>query len=72
MDWVVERAGVLVPVETKWTDVPSRANIRHVEVFLREYAEAPRGFLVCRSPRRVKLSERVTAVPWQEVPEILG
>lgn len=71
VDWVVERAGALVPVETKWTDVPSRGDVRHVEVFLREYAEATRGFLVCRSPRRVKLSDRVTAVPWQEVPAIL-
>ena len=68
----MERASSLIPVETKWTDVPSARDIRHVEVFLREYAEATRGFLVCRAPRRIKLSDRVTAVPSQEIPSILG
>ena len=71
VDWVVERAGALVPVETKWTDTPTARDVRHVEVFLREYPEAARGALVCRTPRRMKLADRVTALPWQEVSWVL-
>lgn len=71
VDWVLERARALIPVETKWTDAPTPRDARHVEVFIREYAEATRGFLVCRAPRRIKLSDRVTALPWQEIPAIL-
>jgi len=72
VDWVIERGGTLVPVEIKWTDAPTSRDVRHVEVFLREYREATRGFLVCRTPRRTKLSERVTALPWQEIPALLA
>ena len=68
---VVERAGALVPVETKWTDTPTARDVRHVELFLREYPEAARGALVCRTPRRMKLADRITALPWQEVSWIL-
>lgn len=72
VDWVIERVGTLVPVETKWTDTPTSRDVRHVELFLREYREATRGFLVCRAPRRTKLSERVTALPWQDIPALLA
>ena len=71
VDWVVERAGALVPVETKWTETPTARDVRHVEVFLREYPEAARGALVCRTPRRMKLADRITALPWQEVSWVL-
>ena len=71
VDWVVERAGALVPVETKWTDTPTARDVRHVELFLREYPEAARGALVCRTPRRMKLADRITALPWQEVSWVL-
>jgi predicted AAA+ superfamily ATPase len=71
VDWVVERAGALIPVETKWTETPMARDVRHVEVFLREYPEAARGALVCRIPRRMKLSDRVTALPWQEISRVL-
>jgi predicted AAA+ superfamily ATPase len=67
VDWLVEREGELIPVEAKLTDTPDVRDARHVEVFLREYPEAKRGYLVCRVPRAVKLSERVTALPWQEL-----
>jgi len=72
VDWVVERSGVFIPVETKWSDVPNSRDIRHVELFLDEYRESSRGFLVCRAPRPVKLSARVTALPWQDIPSILS
>ena len=42
-----------------------------MEVFLREYPEATRGALVCRTPRQMKLADRITALPWQEVSWVL-
>ena len=67
VDWIVERAGELRPVEVKWTDVPERRDARHLETFMAEYPEALSGFIVCRVPRRTRISERVTALPWQEL-----
>lgn len=67
VDWVVDRNGVLTPVEVKWTDNPTPADIRHLEVFLSEYPAAMTGYLVCRVPRKAKLSSRVFALPWQSV-----
>ena len=67
VDWVVERGGAYVPVEAKWTDTPRPSDARHLNTFLGEYQEAEHGFIVCRTPRRVKLGPRVTAIPWQEL-----
>ncbi len=67
VDWVLDGPGFLVPVEVKWTDVPGPRDARHVEVFLSEYPDTERGYVVCRVPRRVRLTDRVDALPWQEV-----
>lgn len=72
VDWVVDRDGAYVPIETKWTETPTARDARHLEVFLREHPNAGRGFVVCRVPRRAKVSDRVVALPWQEIPAIIG
>jgi predicted AAA+ superfamily ATPase len=72
VDWVYATGDAWIPVEVKWTDRPTARDARHVGVFLDEYEEAPEGFVVCRTPRRVKLAERVTAIPWREVASIAG
>jgi predicted AAA+ superfamily ATPase len=71
VDWVVDQGSACWPVEVKWTDAPTPRDARHVEVFLREYAGARRGFLVCRVPRRARVTERVVALPWQELGAVL-
>jgi len=50
---------------------PTRRDIRHLETFLEEYPKAREGVVVCRTPRSFKISPRVTAVPWQEIPSLL-
>lgn len=71
VDWVFEHEKRWTPVEVKWTDRPSTQCIRHLEVFLKEYSSvASRGYLICRTPRRYKLSEKIDAIPWTEVHEI--
>ncbi len=68
VDWLVELPDTLTPVKVKWTTTPGPRDVRHLEKFLDEYAEAERGYVVCRSERRSKISRRVTAIPWQDLP----
>jgi predicted AAA+ superfamily ATPase len=70
VDWVVEGAGTMLPVEAKWTETPGQRDIRHLGIFLAEYTEASQAFVLCRCPRRMKLAERIHALPWQELPAI--
>ncbi|MBI3009296.1 MAG: ATP-binding protein [Candidatus Omnitrophica bacterium] len=70
VDWVIDREGSYTPLEVKWTENPVSRDVRHLEVFLSEYKSAKAGFLVCRVPRKAKLSEKVFALPWQSIHEI--
>ncbi len=57
-----------VPIEVKWTENPRPADARHLELFLDTYpGRARQGFLVCRVPRALKLTDRITAIPWREL-----
>ena len=71
VDWVIDNDSCYTPLEVKWTDSPTSSDVRHLEVFLSEYKSANTGFLVCRVPRKVKLSEKVIALPWQSIDEVL-
>ena len=65
VDFIVARAGKLVPVEVKWTERPSEHDTRHLRAFLDEHPQkAPRGYVVCRCPEPLALDERITALPW--------
>ncbi len=67
VDWVFEHEKRGIPIEVKWTEKPKSTDARFLEVFLDEYQEAKRGFIICRTPRKVKLTDRVVAIPWQEL-----
>jgi predicted AAA+ superfamily ATPase len=65
VDAVVETPDAALPVEVKWTDRPSPRDARHVETFLDHHGDmAGHGYVVCRCPRRQKLTDRVSALPW--------
>jgi uncharacterized protein len=67
VDAIVEAPDEAIPVEVKWTDKPSVHDAKHVEKFLALHADlSKRGYVVCRCPRRQKLTDRVTALPWNE------
>jgi len=71
VDWVIDEDGIYTPLEVKWTDNPTAGDIRHLEVFLSEYKSVKTGFLICRVPRKAKLSEKVFALPWQSIDEVI-
>jgi predicted AAA+ superfamily ATPase len=72
VDWVVDREGEYTPFEVKWSDRPEARDARHLNCFLNEYPTAGRGYVVCRAPRKMKLGERIFAVPWQDLLGELG
>lgn len=67
VDWVIETDHAYIPIEVKWTDAPSLKDCKWLEVFLKEYPAASKGYVICRTPRAVQLSDKITALPWQEL-----
>lgn len=70
IDWLVETSSDLVPIEVKWTDSPELKHAKHLNVFLDEYPQAKHGYILCRAPRPLRLSKRITALPWMQVAEV--
>ena len=71
VDWIIEKGKNYIPIEVKWTDKPSLKDVRHLEVFLKEYTEAKTGYLVCRIPRPLQLNNKIIALPWQQVSQLV-
>jgi predicted AAA+ superfamily ATPase len=65
VDFIVEDGGQLFPIEAKWTERPALSDARHLVSFMKEHPEQARqGFVICRCPYPLALSESVTAIPW--------
>jgi predicted AAA+ superfamily ATPase len=71
VDWVLEFADRLIPIETKWTSAPTLQDARHLNTFLGEYPMASKGYIVCQTPRPLKLSSTIEAIPWQDLPNLI-
>lgn len=65
IDFILEHAGRLTPIEVKWTENPSPKDARHLRTFLHEHPEsATQAYVVCRCPRPAQLADNITAIPW--------
>ncbi len=69
VDWVIEKKNAYIPIEVKWTDAPTIKDARHLQTFLNEYDQATIGFIVCQTPQKMKLTDRIYALPWQQLEE---
>ncbi len=68
VDFVWQSPKEDIPIEVKWTENPSSKDARHLEIFLEEYSQrCKKGFIVCRVQRARQISERITAIPWNEM-----
>lgn len=67
VDWVLEKEHTLIPIEVKWTTRPTEHDARHLTLFLNEYPQASCGYIICRADRKIKLTDRIYAVPWQNI-----
>lgn len=72
VDWILESQGQYIPIEVKYTDSPSHRDAKHLVTFMNEYKNATDAYIVCRIQRPRKISDRVTALPWQKIDEIVG
>lgn len=68
VDWVLVFPDCYIPIEVKWTDAPKKSDARHLELFIAEHEKAKQGFVVCRTPRPMQLTDNVQAIPWQMIP----
>lgn len=71
IDWVIERDREWIPIEVKWTERPQERDIRHLQIFLSEYKEAKRGYVICRTPQPLQLAANIEAIPWQSLAKLL-
>jgi predicted AAA+ superfamily ATPase len=68
VDFVWESPDEDIPIEVKWTTRPTAHDARHVESFLDDYPKrASRGLVVCRCPAPERITDRVTAIPWNRL-----
>lgn len=67
IDFVIDIAHRYIPIEVKWSDKPNRSDAKHLEKFMDEYNETIQSYIVCRTPQRYKITDRITALPWQEI-----
>jgi len=67
VDWVLEKEDHYIPIEVKWTARPILADIKYLQLFSKEYSETTAAYVVCRVARKIKLADRVYALPWQEL-----
>lgn len=71
IDWVIEQDKEWFPIEVKWTERPQARDIRHLQIFLSEYKEAKRGYVICRTPHALQLATNIEAIPWQSLAKLL-
>ena len=71
VDYLLELSPALVPFEVKWSDNPNRHDAKHLMTFLNEYEHASQGYIICRTPRPYQINPTVTALPWQDLPNLL-
>lgn len=64
VDFVIERAGKVVPMEVKASGRPRATDIQHLRLFLDEYGKAaPHAILLHTGQRCEQLAERIWAAP---------
>ena len=67
IDWIVQRHDSVLPIEVKWTDNPSLRDAKHLELFLKEYPLAKRGYVVCRVKQSQMLANGIEAISWRDL-----
>jgi predicted AAA+ superfamily ATPase len=68
VDFIIEGAQEVLPIEVKAARRVRTADARHLEVFLQDYADlAPAGLLLYDGDDTFWLTRRVVAAPWWRV-----
>ncbi len=67
VDFILEEAGKLVPVEVKSAQSVDGSEARHIRTFRAKYDSSPRGVLLSCDPTIRLISDGVLACPWWAV-----
>jgi predicted AAA+ superfamily ATPase len=67
VDYVLDVAHQYIPIEVKWSDKPDQAAAKHLKKFLDEYPETKQAYIISRTSRRYKISDKIMVLPWQEI-----
>lgn len=71
IDFVIDIEGRYIPIEVKWTERPSISDAKHLNTFLAEYPTAEKAYVICQTPHPMKINDKVTALSWQSLAQIL-
>ncbi len=71
VDWVIEKQNMYIPIEVKWTTRPTMNDARYLHVFLDEYKNTDKAYIVCRVIRKMKLADKIYAIPWQDIDDLV-
>jgi predicted AAA+ superfamily ATPase len=72
VDWVLKKEDLYIPIEVKWTDSPSKEDIKHLLLFKMEYPQTEKAYVICRVTEKIKLAPDVYALPWQALESIVA
>lgn len=65
VDVILETPDGIIPIEIKWTDSPKQKDIRHINTFMKLHDDiSKQGYLICRIDKPRKLTDTITALPW--------
>lgn len=67
VDWLLSRNQDLLPIEVKWTETPSLKEAKHLELFLNEYPQASKAYIVCQVSQPQSLSDKIEAISWKDL-----
>lgn len=70
VDYVIDIHNRYIPIEVKWTARPDYGDAEHLHLFLQEYDCYDKAYIICRCSQKLKISDRVIALPWQELPSL--
>jgi uncharacterized protein len=71
IDFVLDAQHHYIPIEVKWSTNPSTSDTKHLKKFMQEYADVKLAYIICRTPRRYKIADKIIALPWQEIGQML-
>jgi uncharacterized protein len=66
VDWLIETADELIPIEVKFTQRPTSRDAKHLLTFMHEYPKAKRAFVVARNDNTIQLEKAIQAIPWDK------
>ncbi|HSX20044.1 MAG TPA: hypothetical protein VLG38_02840, partial [Gammaproteobacteria bacterium] len=71
VDYVNNFNSSYLPIEVKWTEKPTVADIKHLLLFKEEYKVSGPCYIICRCNLPMMLADNVYAMPWQDLPKII-